>query len=114
MLDLTDWQNKKFQTRNGDPVRILCIDAECDQPIIGLVKNSYEEPEQWSLDGTYNPRLYYECGVMDLINAKTKREGWLNIYQGPSVSGFINGSREEADKVARSDRVACIHIEWEE
>lgn len=110
MLDLTDWQNKKFQTRSGDPVRILCIDAGGTYPIVGI---SEGDVYRWCDSGTYDIDDQSTKDI-DLINAKTKREGWLNICQGNSVSCFIRDSREEADKVAGSDRVACIHIEWDE
>ena len=113
MLDLTDWQNKKYQTRDGRQVRILCIDAKDEQPVIGLITTKYgEEPEQWSIDGTYNPELY-EDGSMDLINAKTKHEGWVNIYPDSATSGFLYKTKEEADGARSPNRIACIHIEWE-
>jgi hypothetical protein len=113
MLDLTDWQNKKYQTKSGKPVRILCVDAKDDQPVVGLVTTEYgEEPEQWSMDGTYNPGLY-EGVSMDLINAKTKREGWVNINERMRCVG-IYATQELADDCAASLRVACVHIEWEE
>jgi hypothetical protein len=117
MLDLTDWQNKKYQTKSGKPVRILCVDAKDQQQVVGLVTTEYvEEPEQWSIDGTYNPGNIYESSSMDLINAKTKREGWVNIGPyGPYESiCWIYNTKEEADDAAGSERVACIHIEWEE
>lgn len=45
---------------------------------------------------------------------KVKREGWLNIYSGGRVGTAARHTREEADHEANSDRLACIHIEWEE
>jgi hypothetical protein len=113
MLDLTDWEQKKYQTRSGKPVRILCIDAKDDQPIVGLITTEYGEgPEQWSLNGKYDPEQS-KGGSLDLINAKTKREGWVNIYSYESMC-TIYDSKEDADFHASSRRVACIHIEWEE
>lgn len=50
---------------------------------------------------------------------RVKREGWVNIYPKPteelvaSVS-HAHASKEKADSLAASGRIACIRIEWEE
>lgn len=50
---------------------------------------------------------------------KVKREGWVNVYPKPteelvaSVS-HAHASKEKADSLAASGRIACIRIEWEE
>ena len=46
--------NKKIITRNGDPVRIICTDANSDHCIIALVYTEEEEEE--------TPYSYYEDG----------------------------------------------------
>lgn len=45
---------------------------------------------------------------------KVKREGWVNIY--PKGEFHVRDSKEDADNCARhrTDRVACVRIEWEE
>lgn len=40
----------RYRTRSGDPVRILCVDAEGIQPVIGLHGGSID---RWGADGTY-------------------------------------------------------------
>lgn len=47
---------KKYQTRNGRAVRILCTDAEGSRcPVIGLITYSNGECVGfWKLDGTNN------------------------------------------------------------
>lgn len=45
---------------------------------------------------------------------KVKREGWLNLYHGWEVGTRVRPTREMADAVATANRIACIHIEWEE
>lgn len=106
MLDLTDWQNKKYQTRDGRPVRILCIDAQGEQPIVGLIPE-FEAVQQWSLDGSFLKSR--KESSLDLINAKTKREGWVNVYKEE-----LFDSKESADCAAYEKRIACVKIEWEE
>jgi hypothetical protein len=112
-LDLTDWKSKKYQTRDGRSVRILCIYSPTKQPIVGIIthEDGSHSVETWRLDGCY---LYSEKEAgTDLINAKTKREGWLNINDLGRCGG-IYATPEIANDCATPYRVACIHIEWEE
>jgi hypothetical protein len=118
-LDLTDWQNKKYQTLDGRPVRLLCVDKKGDYPIVGLVIGGPHEEVigTWTKDGLWN--LFLEKTDADLINAKTKREGWVNVYpEDTRVSdecGYLYSTKERADVNAAEDvRVACVRIEWEE
>ena len=119
MLDLTDWQNKKYVTVGSNtPVRILCIDAGGSQPIVGIHDGSIE---RWSIDGTFDVTFskYNPSGCMNLVNAKTKREGWVNVYEKmrDNSIAFLSDafpSEEEANKFQMYGRIACVRIEWEE
>lgn len=105
---------KTYTTREGRPVRILCVDAEGDYPVVGMIGPNCL---RWKINGNYN--YMGHNSLDDLIPAKTKREGWINIYT-PSNDfslAFVSDvykSREDADASAASMRVACIHIQWEE
>lgn len=66
----------------------------------------------------------YESAINDEYFTWTppevKREAWVNIYKN-SNNSYRHSTREKADNAARMvngiidpDRVACIHIEWEE
>ena len=113
MLDLSDWQNKKYTTRDGSPVRILCVDAKGESPIVGLVTfldNEYMI--RWRADGVRH-NTSFSSGD-DLINAKTKCEGWVNVFKNGSTEGtFSSKQLADASAVGRL-RVACVRIEWEE
>ena len=52
----------------------------------------------------------------DLINAKTKKEGWVNIYPKDTciVTQSIHSDEARAKTMGCGDRIACVHIEWEE
>lgn len=46
--------NKPLQTRDGDPVRILCTDAQGYYPVLGLRWAGDEEHvERWTKDGKF-------------------------------------------------------------
>ena len=115
-LDLTDWQNKKYTTRDGRPVRILCVDAKLPngESIAGLLKHE---------DGTEGVRIWHDGGCyfksdkdasFDLINAKTKKEGWVNVYKPEDGDCLLHKTKELADENAYDKRIACVKIEWEE
>ena len=119
MLDLTDWQNKKYTTRDGKPVRILCIDAKGDQPIVGLFPEKFrqEAVSRWCNNGDWY--ISGQTSNLDLINAKTKREGWVNVYgkMRDNSIAFLSdaySSKNEADNYEMYGRIACVRIEWEE
>lgn len=121
MLDLTDWQNKKYKTRDGDSVRLLCVDGPGPWSVCGLAGLDLV---RWTESGAYSSTRRLGDGL-DLINAKTKKEGWANVYRntghGPDdwadevVKTRVYASKDEADENAiASHRLACIKIEWEE
>lgn len=69
-------------------------------------------------DGTTNGTLE-DPKYLSWTPPKVKREGWINIYKGNDtyeyVSGDIHKTKSLADmRLASKDRIACIHIEWEE
>lgn len=83
MLDLENWQNKKYQTRDGQSIRLLCIDGhgECDyQPIVGL--DYAGNCLRWNIDGSYHGKAVRSGS--DLINAPSEPvtiTRWVNVYE---------------------------------
>ena len=61
--------------------------------------------------------MFYDTGVLsdyDLFMATPPQEAWVNVYVGTSgVFGFLAATKEQADKDAREDRIACQYINWE-
>lgn len=105
---------KKYQTRDGRPVRILATDLKGGGvlTVIGLVmnKNENEMIETWTTDGHViagrdNP-------IADLIPVPRRREGWA-VFQGMP---YIFETREDAEhqvEVARGKRIIA-HVTWED
>lgn len=122
MLDLTDWKNKKYKTRGGNDVVILTVDAPGEQPIVGYVEYGHTTivmPACWSKVGDYYPTTsdcsnYPTGSSLDLVNAKTKREGWVNVFKNGSIEGTFSSKQLADASAVGSIRVACLRIEWEE
>lgn len=68
-LDLT----KPVQTREGDPVRIICTDRKGEYPIVGLVLSDHGDGHEvvraWPIDGQFYSKNMQH---LDLINVPPK------------------------------------------
>lgn len=62
--------NKKYQTRDGMPVRLLAMDAKGTYPVIGLVDvGNAEYSRQWTEDGKADFRGYVKTNY-DLVEVE--------------------------------------------
>jgi hypothetical protein len=105
-----DW-DKPIETEEGLPARLLSTDYRMDGETVMLVQIEHEHGSATRVfrkDGTP-----YWPSTGRIRNRKTKREGWINIYPS-GEHGKIRETQEEAERVANTDTVATIKIEWEE
>ena len=108
--------SRKIITRDGRNVRIICINAKGNFPIIALVEthNDTEVALRLKEDGyfyndTEDPR--------DLFFATEKHKGWINIYKYGSkyiTSEIIYTKKEDAIMGKNKNYLTTIKIEWEE
>lgn len=88
---------KKYQTRNGLPVRILAVDLGGPQPVVGVLDGAVRV-DRWCITGTYghNPS---ETSRSDLVEVPEMLES-MTIYAakaGKSMFGtadFVCGSEK--------------------
>ena len=111
------------QTRDGKPVRLLCLDAKSLCPIIGLTTVDGEEMCMfWTSQGAFN-----DCSHAgyDLVMKPTKHEGYINLFRADEkrrhvyvLDGDVYNTEMEAIERAKDisllDYIKTIHIEWEE
>ena len=109
--------SRKIVTRDGRNVRIICINAKGNFPIIALVEthNDTEVALRLKEDGhfyndTEDPR--------DLFFATEKQERWINIYEygrGKYItSEVVYTNKEDAIMGKNKNYLTTIKIEWEE
>lgn len=109
MIDM----NKKYRTRDGQKVRILCVDGyDPIYPVIGLVENQ-PSPKTWTEAGKY-VQNEIDSDPNDLVEDKEGRKiiGWINVYRDGKL-GNINETKEVCDAYAKamgSERFACVPI----
>ena len=97
----------KVVTRDGQSVRIICIDAGSRFPVVGLVGG---EPCLYGNSGNYY--CDSDTAELDLFMTPVMVTKWINIYH-ESTTGYIYDSKEEADRKMSANRIACVKVEYE-
>lgn len=117
---------KKYQTRDGKAVRILCTDLKggwiC---VVGAIAFGKEDEMigVWSIEGYAYPRK--PNNINDLVPVPTKHEGWGIIIKSGSesvdIAGQINvwltSSREDTEYKIRQQPEKnwhLAHVTWED
>ena len=114
---------RKVMTKDGRDVRILCVDAKGDYPVVALIPDGEGEykrdhPEMYTEDGcSYSGRMSF----LDLFFAPEIHEGWANVFGGADGNSYVGDSRifkskEDAEKEGKKwkDYITTVKIEWEE
>ena len=85
-LDLT----KPVQTREGDPVRILCTDRQSNRPLVGLVtKDSCEVVRSWSTSGRFYSDEYHPLDLINVPPKPVKYYGHVYLVGTSLIAGDI-------------------------
>jgi len=88
--------NRPVQTRSGIPVRIICTDAQGNNPIVGLVEERGQETTyRWYKNGNHFQDI--QNNPFDLMNVPEKRNVWINFYDD-NFNSQGHPSKEVADK----------------
>ena len=103
--------DKEYRTRNGFPVEVLKVDLRnTDYPVAVVVTT--EDGSQGIFSRTSTGRVVpnRESGG-DLVEVKPriKQDAWLNVYAERRPCAHL--TKEEADKIAGNDRIACVKVE---
>ena len=106
-LDLT----KPLQTRSGDHAELVYNGLSEPFPLAVVVhrNDGTRIMRTYRLDGVYYPD---ENSPSNLMNVPVRGECWANIY--PAGTPAAHSTREQADKHAGHDRIACVRVEYEE
>ena len=119
--------SRKVVTRNGEPVRIICTDANqvfSDRignfPVVALItgNNNREFTYSYREDGLYEEGQSYS---LDLFFATVKFKGWVNVYMTSDGTHKRTGTDiYDTEEEARQNCTACgyyvetVPSEWEE
>jgi hypothetical protein len=105
-------RDKVYLTRNGDKVRILCIDAPGEQPIIG-VDLSDGDAEKFNADGGYYPDGQFSG--RDLNSEYTPPAPLLECWVNVSPSGDYGAAWESESAAQESCRdTTCRTVHFRE
>jgi hypothetical protein len=103
---------KKYQTRDGRSVRILCVDGPDEYwPVVGFMGDR-TMPDVWDKNGLFTRREGYES---DLIPVLTKHEGWMPITQEEPWGNRVYMGRDAALREASSRSEGyVVRVTWED
>lgn len=91
---MTISMDKNYTTRDGRPVRLLCVDGPLPYPVVGLVAGD-ETPACWTADGGH---MQEEITCHDLIEAKPKVQCEVWMYRKPE--GYLEFQEAPYSKAA--------------
>ena len=104
-------------TEDGHCVRLFCLDAKGEYPLIGIIDHEdYESPINWTIDGKFvKGSVHHE---FDLKLKSTKIKGWVNVYDigNRRVLGAIWESKERAEGAldGGEEYVRTMYVEYNE
>lgn len=103
-LDLKDWQTSKYETTSGEPMRVICVDAPGDYPVVVLNKEG--RPCRYNLHGDI--KGIQELGRR-LVNAPEFTPGWFWIKDttGAHCATHILSWTQDQNIRLRSSEVLC-------
>ena len=107
---MIDW-DKPIETEAGRPAKVISRDYRTMR--YGICMMVQIEELEYSHTASYTLQGDPPFTGPKLRNRKTKREGWVNIYEG-WVGPPIHSTEARAKANARSDVKATIKIKWEE
>lgn len=82
---MTISMDKKYRTRDGRDVRLLCVDGPKHAPVIGTIG---EVLGQWTSSGTFD--FFRRSTDLDLIEYHDPdiRTIWVNVYEDGGVAAY--------------------------
>lgn len=101
---MIDW-TKPVETADGKKVVIFTTKAKGKKPIVGQVKGE-DFIRAWPADGSN------DWVANSLVNVKETITRWVNFY--PTRYPWDYNTKDEADKNAAPNRIACIKVEFKE
>lgn len=107
---------KQYRTRDGRPVRILCVDCQGEFPVIFSVRYKDYDGFEVRLCGHDGVAEYNNAYDLIEVRPRIKLSYWVNIYTSGEkgyTTGENNDTKAEALLSARacSTHVATVKIE---
>lgn len=69
--------DKKYRTRSGLDVRLLCVDGDAKQPVVGIVNGRVGK---WDDDGAWISKSVTESDLIE-YHEPDIRTIWVNVYE---------------------------------
>ena len=101
--------DKQYRTRDGHPVRVLCVDRQSDAfPVVALIGDNVIAT--YTADGRYYDTDH--GSARDLIEVSPRVERWVNVY-GSYNLGHLYKSRLDALVAAGGCGAGVLRLTYE-
>ena len=87
--------DKKYRTRDGREVRLLCVDRKGEYPVIGLIDD---------IIVTWTAQY-----AADLIEVMPEVVRWVNVYPTAAMA-VVYETREYAERRSGPNRIAILKV----
>jgi hypothetical protein len=109
--------DKKYKTRDGRAVRLLCTDGPGIYPIIGLIGGN-PITATWNIKGLYSTNQVCRHDLVE-DKPKIKLEYWLNISRNKNLYFYFTEANARFDAELRTQRgeqffATALPYTWEE
>ena len=103
---------KHYKRGNGELIRVVCVDAPGEYPVIGCSENG--NPLTYTSRGQfYADRRWVDLDLIPTpIEPKKKGVVWVNVY-GDATRAGVYQTRQDADLWSKY-AIARIRVEFEE
>lgn len=73
-----------------------------------------DDDGKWLSTNTGSNIIFFEQCEFRIKPKRVKKEGWVNVFDGPWFVVHTSKDRADMDNMATRKKLACIRIEWEE
>ena len=101
-------RDKWYVTRGGYKVRVVCVDAPGDHPVVGV--SDTDGANFYTAEGLF----YFGGGETDLDLVAEHREParvWVNIYESGALHGATTEEAAKRAAVSGATRIAVEFVE---
>jgi hypothetical protein len=104
--------NKYYKRGDGELIRVVCVDAPGDWPVIG--HDRFGNVVQFTSLGWFWDDIPSESSDLIPTPIEPKRKGvvWVNVYDDATRAGVYQ-TRQDADMWSKY-AIARIRVSWEE
>jgi len=107
---MTISMDKQYRTKDGQKVRIYAVDHWGEYPVVGAVLcGTCWVTISWREDGVCSSTNGSNLTLVE-VKPRIQKDMWLNIYGGKQGHTAAFDCKDDCDRYAAPNRIACVKI----